>query len=164
KITDAQIQAELSKLIDGGKAPAPDANSLYMVHFPPGITIDDGQGGTSCNEFCAYHGSYKKAGKSIYYGVIPDQGGPCAMGSAGGSASFTITTTGIAGAPEMLGFSVAGVPPGASASFDKTSATTGGTVILTVNTSASAAPGSSTLTITGAGVTSQVATVTLTVT
>ncbi len=62
-----------------------------MVHFPPGITIDDGQGGTSCQDFCAYHGSYTHGGKSVYYGVIPDQGGPCATGCAGDPDLFKDT-------------------------------------------------------------------------
>jgi hypothetical protein len=90
-ITDAQIQTELGKLIDAGKVAPPDANSLYMVHFAPGITIDDGTGAKSCNQFCAYHGSFTHAGKSIYYGVVPDQGGACSQGCAGDPDLFKDT-------------------------------------------------------------------------
>jgi hypothetical protein len=90
-ITDAQIQTELGKLIDAGKVAAPDANSLYMVHFAPGVTIDDGTGAKSCNQFCAYHGSFKHGTKSVYYGVIPDQGGACSQGCAGDPDLFKDT-------------------------------------------------------------------------
>jgi hypothetical protein len=254
QITDAQIQTEVAKLIDTGKITAPDANSLYMVHFPPGVTINDGQGGSSCNQFCAYHGSFTHNGKSIYYGVIPDQGGACSQGcagdpdlfkdttavashelveattdpdinapawyddqqgeigdicvgqlgsavgytvqlewsnkqgacidhgpavpsaftltvtpatqtvAAGSSAQFNLATTGTAGPPEDLSFTVSGVPVGARATFDKTSAMTGTPVTLTIATDGSAAASSASIAITATGSASATASVTLTIT
>lgn len=79
-ITDDQIRAELQKQIANKNLPAPTANSIYMIHFPKGITISL-QGSKSCQAFCAYHNSLPAAGGgNIVYGVIPDQDGTCAMG------------------------------------------------------------------------------------
>lgn len=74
-ITDAQIQSEIQHQISIGKLPAPDANTLYMVHYPAGMSISmpDGNGGTaaSCKQFCAYHGTIAGS-PNIYYGTIPN--------------------------------------------------------------------------------------------
>src|SRR5262249_19750827 len=88
-ISDGQIQAEITKLIDGAKLPANDENTLYMVHFPPGVTINI-QGSKSCAQFCAYHSTYTHAGKSVYYGVIPDLG-QCGQGCGGGGKADNTT-------------------------------------------------------------------------
>jgi hypothetical protein len=91
-ITNVDIQNELSKLIDGGKIPKPDADTLYMVHFPPGLSIDlDGSG--SCVVFCAYHNTYVHNGINVYYGVMPDQGGGCAGGCGGDPSMFNNLTS-----------------------------------------------------------------------
>jgi hypothetical protein len=90
-ISDAQIQAELGKRINDGTLPANDANTLYMVHFPPGISITQG-GSTSCVQFCAYHGTFTRNGVDVFYGVIPDQGGACASGCGGGTQAQNTTS------------------------------------------------------------------------
>ena len=90
-IDDNQIQAELERLIDGGLLPPNDGATLYMVHFPPNITITAG-GDTSCVEFCAYHGTAVHKGSNLYYGVVPDLGGACANG-CGDSSKFANTTS-----------------------------------------------------------------------
>ncbi len=78
-LTNADIQTELGKLIDAGTVPKPTADTLYMVHFPPGVSIDlNGSG--SCSVFCAYHNTFVHNGVNVYYGVMPDQGGACAGG------------------------------------------------------------------------------------
>jgi|CXWL01.1.fsa_nt_gi hypothetical protein len=71
KVTDESIRQELVAQIAAGKLPAADDNSLYMVYFPSGHTIDmDGR--RSCQQFCAYHQGFKTAaGASIFYGVMP---------------------------------------------------------------------------------------------
>ena len=76
-LKDAQIQTELAAQIKAGKLPAADANTLYMIHFPPKQTIS--MGGLSCQAFCAYHGTMNK---TTYYGVMPDQsaGSGCDVG------------------------------------------------------------------------------------
>jgi hypothetical protein len=81
KLSDSQIQTELSSLIKAGKLPKPTANTYYPVHFPAGVSITDSSGSAhSCVEFCAYHGTFAYGGVNVNYGVIPDQGGACAGG------------------------------------------------------------------------------------
>ena len=76
-VTNDQIWQELQRQITAGNLPQPDANTLYMVHFPPGmsITMPDGNGGTaaSCQQFCAYHNTTQASGSipEFYYGVLP---------------------------------------------------------------------------------------------
>ena len=79
QIEDADIRTELTSLLGKNAIPQPDANTLYMVYFPPGLNIDF-QGSGSCQVFCAYHNTYMNNGTEINYGVIPDQGGSCAGG------------------------------------------------------------------------------------
>jgi hypothetical protein len=79
-LTDAQVQAELTRLINAHLIPAPTANTYYPVHFPAGVSITDSAGNKSCVIFCAYHGTYSLNGVNVNYGVIPDQGGGCAGG------------------------------------------------------------------------------------
>lgn len=80
-IDDKEIQAELQRQIDAGKLSKPDDNTLFMVYFPPGmsITIDNMK---SCSEFCAYHGfnGAPSPNSHFYYGVMPDLGGACSFG------------------------------------------------------------------------------------
>ena len=90
-LDDTQIGAEVDAQISSGKLPANDANSLYMVYFPPGVTITSG-GQQSCVQFCAYHSTLQRQnGTNLYYGVMPDLGGACAGGCGGGSI-FQSTT------------------------------------------------------------------------
>jgi hypothetical protein len=70
-ITDQDIQVELTRLIDTGSVPANDGNRLYIMYFPPGATITT-DWGTSCVEFCGYHGSFYRNGTNAFYAVIPD--------------------------------------------------------------------------------------------
>ncbi len=94
-ISDASIQAELSAQIGAGKLPAPDANTIYMVSFPHGKRISQG-GSSSCvsGGFCAYHGTFKRNGVEIYYGVLPDMsaGSGCDTG-CGSSTQFNNQTS-----------------------------------------------------------------------
>jgi hypothetical protein len=90
-ITDTQIQSEILAQINGGHLPAPvldaggNANTLYMIYFPPGKTISQG-GSNSCQAggFCAYHGTTNSLinGQHVLYGVLPDMqaGSGCATG------------------------------------------------------------------------------------
>jgi hypothetical protein len=80
-VTDAQIQAEVARLIDQEKLPANDGRNIFMVYFPPGVVIDQGGGSLSCQVFCAYHGSFQRNGNEVYYGVFPDlTSGGCEKG------------------------------------------------------------------------------------
>jgi hypothetical protein len=80
-ITDATVQSTLAAAISAGLVPAPDDNTLYMVHFPAGKVITMG-GNSSCSQFCAYHGTFLRNGQPVYYGVNPDLGptSPCTPG------------------------------------------------------------------------------------
>lgn len=101
-ITDNQIQAELLSQVNAGNLPAPvvDAqgnnNTLYMIFFPPGKTINDGTS-NSCVKggFCAYHNSTNGTfgAHRLYYGVMPDLQPPsgCALGCGGGT-TFDMAT------------------------------------------------------------------------
>jgi hypothetical protein len=93
EISDDQVQTELGQLIDQGALPAPDANTLFMVHFPAGVTISM-QSGLSCQQFCAYHSSFAHGGVNVYYGIMPDFSGGCA--SCGGEPDQFGSTTVVA--------------------------------------------------------------------
>jgi hypothetical protein len=96
-INDTQIQAELLAQIGSGKLPAPvydaagNADTIYMIYFPPGKTLVLGTS-TSCvaGGFCAYHGTTAAtlSSKHVLYGVHPDmQSGGCSTG-CGASTVF----------------------------------------------------------------------------
>jgi hypothetical protein len=89
-LTDAMLQAELDAQIASGKLAPSDADTLYMLYFPPGykITIE---GEASCSSFCGYHEGYKSAGTGapVYYGVMPS----CGMGCGGSSAYDAVALT-----------------------------------------------------------------------
>lgn len=89
-ITDANIQDELSAQFAAGNLPAPDSSMLYMVHFPPGKTIEIDATDRSCQQFCAYHWCFYDGGRPVRYGVMPDLAA-CADG-CGGSNDFNATT------------------------------------------------------------------------
>ena len=102
-ITDTQIQSELLAQISAGHLPGPvldaggNANTLYMIFFPPGKTISQG-GSNSCQAggFCAYHGTTNSLvnGQHVLYGVMPDMqaGSGCSTG-CGSSTVFNNYTS-----------------------------------------------------------------------
>ena len=73
-LTNKAVQKELLKQIDAKALPAADVNTVYMIYFPPGITISLGSL-QSCSSFGAYHEGFTdtKDG-SVFYGVMPDCG------------------------------------------------------------------------------------------
>jgi len=75
-LTDDDLQGELRDQIRSGLLPAPDNDTVYMIYFPPGYSLDDGSGGHSCGtqqgDFCGYHKSFAIDGQLVRYGVIPD--------------------------------------------------------------------------------------------
>ncbi|HEX9100831.1 MAG TPA: hypothetical protein VF997_01440, partial [Polyangia bacterium] len=79
----ADLQPWISALIDAGKIPAPDANTLYFVHLPGSAQVSSGAGGTTCTDNCAYHFFYQKGAQQVRFAVIPDQNsGTCSTNSA----------------------------------------------------------------------------------
>jgi hypothetical protein len=72
-LTDQDIQDELATQMDAGNLPQADGrNDLFMIHFPPSVSITGPDNAVSCVQFCAYHGTFKKADSLVYYGVMPD--------------------------------------------------------------------------------------------
>lgn len=97
-LDDQEIRAELEKQILAKVIPAPGADSLYMIHFPKGLSITMHDGSTvmtSCKQFCAYHQGFKaKDGSNIYYGVMPDLDSfACSMGCGSGGSLTRITVS-----------------------------------------------------------------------
>src|ERR1700728_1914305 len=83
----------------------------------------------------------------------------------GGSTTFTVSTTALAGFTGSIGLSVSGLPKGATGTFSPTSVSAGSGSTLTVATTSSTPAGSYTLTIIGTSDSiTQTATVTLVVT
>ncbi len=100
-IDDTQIQAELQAQIAGSHLPNPsydaggNADTIYMIYFPPGKTITQG-GSSSCvsGGFCAYHGTISSSGRNILYGVQPDmQSGSGCFTGCGNSTVFNNYTS-----------------------------------------------------------------------
>jgi len=89
-IRNSDIQQELSRLISHGQVPKNDADTVYMLHFPSGISIEF-DGGSACADFCAYHTTYQINGTNVYYAVIPDMGGTCSS-ACGPSTQLGNTT------------------------------------------------------------------------
>ncbi len=112
-LSDALIGQELSSQIAKGVLPQPEVdkeggiNTLYVVYFPPGVVIQDSQGGVSCNAnsggnqvFCGYHSSYSDAAGNVPYAVIPDlSSNACVQGCGVGNA---MDDYGLAASHEML--------------------------------------------------------------
>jgi hypothetical protein len=85
-IDDTQISAEVANLIANGTVPPNDGNTLYMVYFPPNVTITL-QGSASCQVFCAYHGTGTNNNGDFYYGVLPDLGSNGCQSGCGNNAN-----------------------------------------------------------------------------
>lgn len=87
-ISDAEIQAELSRFLHRHPCLSADANSIFAVHFPPGTSVTRGTR-RSCFNFCGYHSSFVHDGAPLRYTVIPDLTG-CA-GRCGGLSALDDT-------------------------------------------------------------------------
>lgn len=122
-IDDSQISPEVVAQINAGHLPQPtlDAagndNTLYMIYFPPGVVITQG-GGTSCVQFCGYHGTVNLDAKELGYGVMPDfgAGSGCDLGCGNGTQFENVTAVSsheLAEAVTDLGVGLAGTvgPP-----------------------------------------------------
>jgi len=101
KISDSNIQNEIQSQIAAGKLPAPatdslgNVNTIYMVYFPPGVTISDNGGSCVAGGFCAYHSTYLSSSNlAVPYGVIPDfgPGSGCDTGCGTGTEWQNITS------------------------------------------------------------------------
>lgn len=93
-LTDRQVQRELRAQIAAGAVPARDLDTLYMIYFPPGVTISLGQD-KSCVSFGAYHEAVSStvSRRNIFYGVMPDCGGGFTSATIVSSHEFAEATT-----------------------------------------------------------------------
>ncbi len=101
-VQDTDIQNELTAQIGAQKLPAPsldctyNAESIYMIEFPPNVEVIGPDGvGTSCADFCAYHntGAYGSNNVPLIYGVLMDQyTSACDTGCGGNPTSLENTT------------------------------------------------------------------------
>lgn len=66
-LDDPAIVAFVQQQIASGAVPAQDANSLYFVFTPSGVTVTL-QGSASCQQFCGYHDT---PDSSLFYAVVP---------------------------------------------------------------------------------------------
>ena len=92
-IDDLELQAELVEQIEKGVLPENTPDTLYMVHFPPGVSItitaDNGDVATSCKEFCGYHGAAVTSKKTpVLYAAMPDFSGRCDVGCGKETTKF----------------------------------------------------------------------------
>ncbi len=87
-LSDDDIRNELASQIDANVLPTPDANTMYMLYFPPGVSMTSNNGSCVAGGFCAYHDSFNHNGHHVRYGVFPDLSldGPCGNGCGGGDA------------------------------------------------------------------------------
>ncbi|MBO3747792.1 carbohydrate-binding protein [Streptosporangiaceae bacterium NEAU-GS5] len=71
--------------------------------------------------------------------------------SGGGTATYTVNTSVVSGAPGNITLGATGLPPGASASFSPNPVAAGSSSTMTVTTTGATPDGTSTITVTGTG-------------
>jgi hypothetical protein len=99
-LTDVDIGNELGNQIRAKILPAPDSNTMYMVYFPPGVSINNVPGcGSSCvaGGFCGCHKSTTQTinppvgdggsqSVTFPFGIMPDfSSGACSQGCGSGT-------------------------------------------------------------------------------
>lgn len=88
-LQDADVQKMISSAISAGVVPAADANTLYVLFFPSGVTIQLGSD-ASCSTFCGYHDSFVGASGGVRYAVLPYP--DCAGCTGGMSVEAALTS------------------------------------------------------------------------
>ncbi len=85
-LSESELAGEIAAQVAAGSLPAPDNNTLYMLHFAPNFVLTEG-GSSDCSQpggaFCAYHSNGHIGAQIFRFGAMPDmsQGG-CSMGCA----------------------------------------------------------------------------------
>jgi len=95
------IVPHLGKLIDNKVVPAPDDDTLYMIHFPPTVRVTM-YGSSSCQEFCAYHSSFQHGSQVVRYGVMPDQNAGGCQNGCGVSGGQPVDSTSLTASHELM--------------------------------------------------------------
>ncbi len=119
-VDDASIMAELAAQLAMRTLPAPrpdaggNPETLYLVYFPAGKRISLG-GDVSCQSFCAYHGSFRSEGRTVYYAVMPDlsPGSGCDLGCGHGAPFANAAVVAAHELAEVITDPEVGAAPGA---------------------------------------------------
>ena len=76
QVADSDIRAQITTRLADGSIPPWDANTLYAVLLPPGVTVQISGGAASCSDFCGYHDAILDANGNplAYYAVLPYPG------------------------------------------------------------------------------------------
>jgi hypothetical protein len=96
-VTDDTITTELLAELNAGILPANDANHIYFIYTPPGMTIQSAAfpSFTSCASYYGYHTAIWNSATSQYvlYALIPDLGPGGCNGTWGGMTVMDLTTS-----------------------------------------------------------------------
>jgi hypothetical protein len=87
-VTDADIQAFITRNIGIGNLPQHDNETLYVLFLPDGMQVQLGAD-VSCQTFCGYHDSFTLSGHSVMYAVLPY---PSCGGCLGTNSAFNALT------------------------------------------------------------------------
>ncbi len=85
-VDDSAIQQLINSGIANNTLPQANANMLYFVYLPSGVTVTQG-GSSSCQAFCGYHDNING---QIFYAVMPY---PDCQGCLGSLATFDALTS-----------------------------------------------------------------------
>ncbi len=88
-VADSDIQQMLNNEIANNTLPQPNANMLYFVFLPSGVTVTQG-GSSSCQSFCGYHDNING---QIFYAVMPYPDCQGCLGSLATSDALTSTSS-----------------------------------------------------------------------
>jgi hypothetical protein len=69
-LLDSDARVRIQKMLDGGTLQA-DANTLFMLILPDGVTSQFDTGEQSCIAFCGYHDAFTYKGIDVAYAVLP---------------------------------------------------------------------------------------------
>ena len=90
-ITDAEMQQQLQTWINNHNVSEPNANTLYFIYLPNGVSLSGPAGsGASCTDFCGYHWYISGSNPEIYYAAMPFPG---CNGCLGGLAEIDSLTS-----------------------------------------------------------------------
>lgn len=81
---EEDIGSELRRQIAGGHLPPPDADTVYALFFPPGISITTASGARTCVELCGFHGTASAVTDAgLDYLILPDHRAPDSVHGGG---------------------------------------------------------------------------------
>lgn len=84
-LSDSDAQAAVRSLLDQGTIQG-NANSLFVLILPDGVTSTMTDGSQSCQQYCGYHDAFDYNGTSIAYAVLPSS---LCQGCGGQLGDFT---------------------------------------------------------------------------